>query len=134
MAWPGTSLEKTQIFQHFGIPQNSNPYAVYAVATIFGSFGEPFATTTIVAQLNTALDAVTADQYTQIQEQLARLTAIGRTSQVRIMQTAAGSKGVIVDYPKEREDIRRELANIIGFTVPTGGFYAEKRASGGLSR
>ena len=134
MAWPGTNLEKTQIFQFFGLPSQGTAYAVYAAATIFGAFGEPFSLSSVVTQLNTQLDLVNADMYTQVQEQLARLTAIGRTSQVRITKTSAGTQGLIVDYPREREAIRQEIGNIIGFTVPTGGFYTEKKQSRGLSR
>ncbi len=138
MAFPGTDLEIATVFQMFGLPQNVNAFRGYAVATIFGSFGEPFDLTVMIANLNACLAAVTASQYTLLGQQFTDWSGIatngGLGNPIRITTSAAGSKGVIVDYQEQKELIRQEVATIIGFDLPHGGFTKEIRGHGRVSR
>jgi len=134
-----SAAQTTQIFQLFQLPENPN---IKIVETFFqrdvildSTLGPTtYSTGTIqnaISQLNACLEAVTASQLTQIEEQLTRLSEVGFTKPIMVKKDAAGTEGHLADYPMEREDIRRQIANIIGFYAPEGGFYSEaKRAFG----
>jgi hypothetical protein len=132
MAFPLDANQTTQTFDIFGLPQNGNGFVAFAMLTLWGPSGEPYSFSTLVTQLNTLLSALTTYQCTRVTTLLTRWDSITSTSPLEIWKSTSGAEGRIVDYPAERENIRQELAGIIGFAVPRGGFMAQaKSAIGG---
>jgi hypothetical protein len=134
MAFPLDSDQKALIYEIFGVPQQGDGFYAAAIATIMGPFGQAYTFTTIITQLDALLAALTTYQCTRVTIHTTRWGVIGSTSQIVINEGASGAKGVLVDYPAEREEIRQSIAKIIGFWCPEGGFLNAFNRSNEMSR
>ena len=137
MAW--TTLKTVKVFQMFGIPKVTTyqPIAHAGLRSLWGPFGESYDIATTRTDLTNRITAAVTDTdvTTQMEAVLTRWDAIGPTSPLRIDQSSDGAQGVIADHPGERENCRREIANLIGFDAPKGGFMARRpNMGGGMSR
>ena len=128
-----TSAQRTQIFEIFGLPQNGSGYSVFLTATLFGPFAEPYDFTALVTALNAKLDALTSPQETRVIVHLERWDLVGGTNPLLMQKSSSGAEGIIVDFNRERQNIHNQIAAIIGFYAPYGGWIADVRRHQGLS-
>jgi hypothetical protein len=56
---------------------------------------------------------------------LARWDVIGSTNPSHLTESPGGSGPAVINYPKERANIRHRLSNLLGVYVPPGGFESE---------
>ena len=134
-----SSLHKMKVLTLFGIPSGGATYEAVAISTLYGPFGESYDHSAIITAFNTKWTAAAADSdidtlLTNANDPkglLTRLDEIGLGSVTEIDKDAAGASGVIVNDPKEIENIRQAIATLIGFVVPEGGFRYTKRPNGG---
>ncbi len=111
------ATKTTKIFQILGIPEGGLGYESQHLATIFGPSGESYDFAAIVSALNVkiAAAALSATITVQIEALLTRYDAISPTSVIQIHKSSTGAEGNIVDHPKERRLIKKELINLLGF-------------------
>ncbi len=121
-----TAAQTTQFFEILGIPQNGAGDVFSSVATLFGPAYETYDCSGIVSKVNTRLSALTTSQETRVTALLTRWDAITSYSPLQVNQNGDTS-GRVVDYPQERENIRRSLGDLVGVAVPSGGFTEEAR-------
>ena len=132
-----TAAQITQVFEVFCVPQGGAATAVIAVSSRSGGIAIEQATTeayefaAVVTDLTAKLAALTATGETRVTTLLTRWDTLTSYDPLRIHKASGGAEGEIVDYEKERCNIRAALANIIGFAVPGGGFAAEARRNFG---
>lgn len=119
-----SAAQTTQLFEIFGVPQNGSGAVVSAVATIFGPVFESLDMSSLVTRINAKLIALSAEQIARVTTLLLRWDAVTSTSPLRVTQ-ASNTRGIAADHPAERVAIRAALSNIIGVSVPAGGFAAE---------
>ncbi len=123
--------QTAQVYKVFGVPQAGASYIAYALSTLYGPAGEVYDHAAIVTALTARLAAMTSNQETIITALLVRWEVLTDYNPLRV-DADGGSRGVIVDYDRERRNIRKTLSNVIGFACPSGGFSME--ASGGCGR
>lgn len=127
-----STTETAKVFFIYGIPQNNSGYIVTELSTLYGAFAETYDFTAVVTKLNAALTALNSDQVTLVQALITAWDAIPSGSRLRIERSSDGAVGQIVNHPAEREQIRQDVARIVGFDCPPGGFVL--RAPGGVNR
>ena len=130
MASPLTADETTRVFKIFGTPQIGTGFVAGRIISLYGPGGNVYDFTALVSQLNALLNAVTATQYTQIQNQLTEWENITDYSELSV-NADASTTGRLVDHEKRRRNIRRTLSNRIGYYVPADGFFTDASAATG---
>lgn len=137
MAW--TSLKTVKVHQMFGVPKVStyDPIDYQSVKSLWGPFGETYDMDQVRTDLSNRITAAVTDSdvTTQMEAIITDWDAIGPTSQLVIDTSSNGSQGKIADHPGQREACRVEMAKLIGFNCPKGGFMSRPPNLGfGLSR
>jgi len=129
-----TDAQTATVFVILGVPQGGAGAVAEQVVSIRGPLYENFDFAGLITAINTKIAALSSDQETLVGALLTRWDELKSYSVVRIKRSGSAS-GTLADYPQERENIRRDLGNILGMVVPTGGFVAEmRRAFGGGHR
>lgn len=126
-----TAAQTSKVHQIFGLPEIGTGFVGYQVVTIYGPFGEEYDFTALTTELAARCSALGSEPVTRAGVVIAEWDVIGSTNPLTISKASGGSEGEIVNYPKQRENIRQELAKILGFVVPVGGFLQSPPCSGG---
>ncbi|HLX60169.1 MAG TPA: hypothetical protein VKX17_02690 [Planctomycetota bacterium] len=124
-----TSAQITQVYEIFGVPQNGNAQVVSAIASIFGPVCDSCDFSALITRIDAQLAALTSTQIDRVTALLTRWDAITSSSPLRVQRSGQG-RGVFADHPAERAAIRAELSNLVGVSVPAGGFAAEVARAG----
>ena len=128
---PFTALEKTQIIsQVFAIPIGANGMIVTSITHLPPSMAMAWTVTytegqytELVTQITTYLTNASDSTILLVRELLPKFKAtIGNPMVVNKSGTA---EGVLIDYPKQHEMLRQEIAKLLGIWVPQGGFIRE---------
>ncbi len=131
---PFTSDERTLIHTIYGLPEGDT--AVFATSVIYRqpnalSMLQPTFQTVNLAPLNSVLDAkITAASDSQIVAVRGKLDLWSEieTSAGRV-ESSGDAAGVLTDDAAERNNIRKSIGDILGFSVSTGGFMEEAKAN-----
>lgn len=126
-----SSAEVAKVFKIFGIPQSGK--AVIARENVAPRYPGTieYDVSSLVAKLNECLAALNADQVTEVKAQLTTWDSITDSSPLKIREDI-NSKGTIVDHKAQRQLIKETIANLIGFAIPSDGFFAEVKAKFGM--
>lgn len=139
-----TPAQKSQVYEIFGIPESGTGYIASQLTSLYGPAGESYDFNAVVTMLNLRLDALSTLEAaavlagstggeTRLTALLSRWTTLTSYDPLQVNE-ASGAKGTLVDYPKERKNIRKAMCNIIGFSCPAGGFETEQRSAYGVTR
>lgn len=137
-----TAAEKSTIYEVFGIPENG--YSVNTLSLVHapysnvGVWNPTYNTgdfTTLLASIATQITRVEAIATCEVRVRalLTRWDEIGTSSMTTVEKSPSGAEGSIFDAEKERQNIRVRLSNLVGVSVPKGGFLAEIEATYGKS-
>ena len=129
-----TADEKSTIYEVFGIPENgfstntlSLVHAPYSNVGVWNTTFNRGDYTTLITAINlqiTLTEGIPSCE-TRVRNLLVRWDEIGTTSTTAIAKAASGAEGKIFDADNERKNIRIRLSNLIGVSVPEGGFLRE---------
>ena len=123
-----TAAQTAQLYQIMGVPQGGTARTVMRIATLYGPSGEVFDFAAVVTMLTTQLTevATNSSREARVTTLLTAWEDITSYSNLRV-DGAGTNRGRLVHHERARETIRQELANLIGFYVPRGGFQREMR-------
>lgn len=144
MASPFTAAERVKIMQIAGIPPtvggktlNVNALVLYPFSNV-DSWQTNFFSTGDLGPIRTALDAI-LDNYVSsatgdaVKECFSDWDVV-KFSEIEITQGPTGTAGpALFSASKKRTEIRRYVANLIGFYIPEGGYLHEMEAVLGKS-
>lgn len=140
MASPFTDAERAQIFEIFGIPVSGDAIIGIEFAHFPGTpipeYLPTWATadfSTLVDQVDAVLADITSDTATRSRVLLARWDEVTASSPLLVSSSQTGG-GTLADHPTERDNIRTQLGNQLGITVPWGGFSEQMKQYYGTSR
>ena len=134
-----TTLQVAQIFQVLCLPQDGLAVVATTLSHRPPTNTQVWAPTYNQADMTALVTVITAritaansnaDLCTLIGVELARWGTIG-SSPLVITHTSAGAQGIIIHYDKERENIRQRVGNLLGVSVPEGGFLKETEITWG---
>lgn len=137
-----TTDQKSIIYEILGIPENG--YSVNTLALVHapysnvGVWNPTYNTgdfTTLLASIAAQITRVEAlpSCETRVKALLTRWDEIGTSSMTAVEKSPSGAEGRIFDAEVERCNIRVRLSNLVGVSVPKGGFLAEIEATYGKS-
>jgi len=139
MASPYTADERAQIFEILGYPLNGTTLQLIEAQMDPGMADafKPTYNTGDFSQWVTAIDAQlltnTTEQATRARVYLARWVAIGPHNPLHVKTGATGT-GDLVNYPQERENIRKGMSSVIGIVCPWGPLAEQAEQYYGKSR
>lgn len=110
-----TTLEISGLYQKSRDPNTSGFTAMWVTGDISG----------IQTQVDTILNAVNAQQETVINALVVEWDCITSYNPLTVNKGENSAEGTLVNYPKERENIRFRLMNELGIAMPQGGFMGE---------
>jgi hypothetical protein len=125
MASPYTADERAQILEILGVPANGTSLQLIE-AQMDPGLAETFKPTynigdfsTWITQIDIQLATNTTEQATRARIHLAEWTAISPNKPLKVTSGVTGA-GVLVDWEKQRANIRKHLASVIGIVMPWG--------------
>ena len=131
--------DKETFYEILGLPQQGTAIVIdnltNRTATIASSVeGKTYTHdfSNIITAVEARLTALSTAQETIVDVHVARWTEL-LTKPVQVAQGATGGSGTLADYPKEREEIRERIGNIVGVAIPHGGFMESARKTFGTS-
>jgi len=135
MAFSATN--KAKIYAIFQLPKDTEAALILttlahapitAISTYFPTF-----TTQDITTARTRIDAIltgcSAEDQVLVEAQIANYDGIA-TSPMIISRSDNGASGTIIDHKQERELIRQYIGNLLGISVPEGGWLGELRRMG----
>jgi hypothetical protein len=137
-----TADQKSVIYEILGIPENGYsvntlslvhaPYSNVGVWNPSYNTGDFTAMLASIAAQIARVEAIASCQ-TRVSALLTRWDEIGTSSMTAVSKSPSGAEGKIFDAEVERCNIRLRLSNLVGVSVPKGGFLAEIEATYGKS-
>jgi hypothetical protein len=139
---PFTSAEKAVIYEILGLPRSG--HTVNTLSLVHYPFSNVNSwnptwnvgdMTSLLAAIDAAITATEAfaDTVARVQAYLAKWDDLGGENEMRIESGQNGVTGVIVDSDQRRVNIRLRVANLLGISVPAGGYLHEIEAVYGKS-
>lgn len=136
-----TADQRLSFYELFGVPSNPSALVQTDITTprFIGAQGlnpsymnQDF--TNLQTQIEAILTALDSAQEARVIAFLVTYDSIS-TSPLNV-QSSAEAQGSIVNHPAQVEKIRQRVSDVVGYTVPFGGFsesYRRKARSGNLA-
>ena len=107
-----TTLQIAKIFQIMGIPQVGSGVISFSIVSLSGPTFESYDFSAVVTELNLKITALTADQETLVGDLITEWDVITPFNPLTVDQDG-GSIGTLVNFPRERDKIRRLLGDLL---------------------
>lgn len=135
MAFSATNIAK--IYAIFQMPKDTEAALIlttlaHAPITAISQYFPTFTLqdlTTARQRIDNILATCSAEDQALVEIQIADYDDIA-TSPMKVSEADNGVKGTIVDHKQQRENIRQYIGNLLGISIPEGGWLGELKRMG----